>query len=309
LGVIKIKRKVIQIAGSSFLVSLPKKWAVKYGVTKGDEVDVQEQNDTILISTNAENQVIKSELDITNLDPMVLRCIIALYKKGVDEIKVRFKDPSLIESVQKAIGKEAVGYEIIDQGENHCKIKHVSGEFEDFDPVLRRTLLLLMSMADESLSALKKGEFSRLKNIAFLEEANNRFTTSCRRFLNKKGHKEYGKTGPIYYVVEDLENLADEYKYMLNYLSQHENQEPLNNSIIKLYEETGKLMRTFYEIFYKFDKAKLVKIGNTRKQFVKKAHTLFEGVTDKRELKVVHHLLVIMQKIFNLVGPILIYKL
>ena len=51
-------------------------------------------------------------------------------------------------------------------------------------------------------------------NIAFLEEANNRFTTTCRRLLNKKGYKEYKKLGPLYYMIEELENIADQYKYL-----------------------------------------------------------------------------------------------
>jgi hypothetical protein len=240
---------------------------------------------------------------------MTSRCIHALYKKGVDEIKISFKHPEDILKVQNAIGKEAVGYEIIDQGDNYCKIKHVSGEFEEFDPVLRRTFLLLISMAEEGLVAIKKEEFNRLKSIAFLEEANNRFTTSCRRFLNKKGHKEFDKIGPIYYLVEDLENLADEFKYMYKYLQDHPVKDPVDKRVINLYEEINQLIRLFYEIFYKFDKEKVVKIGNLRKEFIQKSNKLFENVEDNRNLKVLHHLLVILQKVFNFVGPLLIYKL
>ena len=35
-----MKRKVIQIANSTQLISLPRKWSQKYGVKKGDEITI-----------------------------------------------------------------------------------------------------------------------------------------------------------------------------------------------------------------------------------------------------------------------------
>ena len=139
---ITIKRSVIQIANSTQLISLPRKWAQKYDIKKGDELEVEEQGNKIVVGTEKDFKIEKVELDISDLEPMILRCIVALYRRGVDEIRVTFNKPELIESIQKVIGKEAVGYEIIEQGNNYCVIKHVSGELEDFEPILRRTFLL-----------------------------------------------------------------------------------------------------------------------------------------------------------------------
>ena len=195
-----MRRKVIQIANSTQLVSLPRKWALKYGVKKGDEMEVQEDGARLVVSTERGMTTEKVELNIDNLEPMVLRYVVALYKKGVDEINVTFNKPEKIRAVQISIGKEAVGYEITDQSATNCVIKHVSGELEEFEPVLKRTFLLLVSMADQSFDALKDRNFEELKNASFLEEANNRFTTTCRRMLNKKGHKANVKVGPLYYI-------------------------------------------------------------------------------------------------------------
>ena len=40
MGVVIIKRKVIQLAGRTLVVSLPSKWAKKHNVQKGDEIVV-----------------------------------------------------------------------------------------------------------------------------------------------------------------------------------------------------------------------------------------------------------------------------
>jgi phosphate uptake regulator len=241
---------------------------------------------------------------------MILRCVVALYKQGVDEIRVSFNKPELIESVQKAIGKEAVGYEITEQGNDYCIIKHVSGELEDFDPILRRTFLLLISMADESLDSIKKNELNNLKNIAFLEEANNRFTTTCRRLLNKKGYKDARKIGPLYYIIEEIENIADQYKYLCDYFYNLRNKKiKINKDVLELYQETNEMLKQFYELFYKFEKDKLVFIGNQRKILVDRFLHLFEKNSSNIDKLVLHQLFTIMQKTFCLVGPYLVINL
>ena len=305
-----MKRKVIQIAGSTHVVSMPASWIKRFNIKKGDEVEVEEQNERVLISTEKNYGIEKVEIDISNLDPMVLRCFVALYKRGADEIRITFDDINLMKDIQRAIGKEAVGFEIIEQGRNFCVVRHVSGELEDFEPILRRTFLLLQSMADESLQAIQKNDYEVLHNIAFLEESNNRFTTSCRRYLNRHGLKDLRKVGPMYYIIEDLENLADEYKYLCLYLYNKRHEKfVIDQEIIELYDVINRIFRDFYEMFYKFDEKKLTEIGRLRKDIVANAIKIMETSAHPASRIVAHHLLIIAQKIFNLVGPYLVMNL
>ena len=305
-----MKRKVIQIANSTQLISLPRKWSLKYGVKKGDEIEVEEQGNKIIISTERGFDVNKVELDVSGLRLMTQRCVHALYKKGADEIKLTFNHPELIESVQSALGKEAVGFEITEQGSNYCIIKHVSGELQEFESVLRRAFLILLSMADGSLEAVKKRDFSSLRSVSLLEEANNRFTTSCRRFINKVGYQDPRKTGPLYYLIEDMENVADEYKYLCNYLYNLKNKKvTIGKEVIQIYEKTNEMLKSFYELFYKFDKNKLELIAEDRKEIVKNTYALFEKSKNPTDRIILHHLLIIMQKIFCFLGPYLVMNL
>jgi len=45
-----MRRKVIQIADSTQLVSLPRKWALKHGIKKGDELNIEEKGSELLVS-------------------------------------------------------------------------------------------------------------------------------------------------------------------------------------------------------------------------------------------------------------------
>jgi phosphate uptake regulator len=309
-----MKRKVIQIANSTQLVSLPRKWALQHEIKKGDELDVREEGNTIVVSTDNAYKIDNVELNTEGLNIMIPRFIHALYKKGVEEVKITFNSQEEMHAIQKSIGKETVGFEITDQGTNFCEIKHVSGELEDFEPILKRTFLLLVSMSEQTLGALKKNDWGILPNIAFLEEANNRFTTTCRRFLNKKGSKKYANMGPIYYILEDVENLADQYKYLCNHLYNFNkknkgNKKIISKNIITAFEKIDTMLKEFYDVFYKFDRVKLVDIAKKRKELVVELYDLLENSNKTIDMVIAHYLIVISQKIFCLMGPTLILNI
>ena len=313
-GVEIMGRKVIQIADSTQLISLPRKWALQHGIKKGDELEVEEQGSKLVIFTEKGYDIKKIEINTEGLGIMIPRFIHALYKKGADEIKLTFNSNEDMQAIQKALGKEAVGFEITSQGSNFCEIKHVSGELEDFEPILKRTFLLLLSMSEQTLDALKKGDFNILPNIAFLEEANNRFTTTCRRLLNKKGSKKYSPVGPIYYIIEDIENLADQYKYLCNHLYELNQKnkvgkKAISKEAINAFENVDKMLREFYDLFYKFDRGKLVDISKKRKELVAELYGLLENSNKVSDRVIAHYLIVIFQKIFCLVGPYLVLNM
>lgn len=303
-----MKRKVIQIAGSTQLVSLPRKWAKLHNIQKGDEIDVQENGTSVVISTDTAAAVEKAEIDITNLKSMIPRYIHAMYKRGVDELKITFSDQTTLKIVQDSIGKEAVGYEILEHGKNHCTIRYVAGNIEEFDSILRRTLLMLINMADESLENIKSKDFVHLINVAFLEEANNRFTTICRRYLNKSGSaKNYAKAGPIYFIVECLERIADQYKYTCKYLSKEANSSiVINKSVLDLYTKSNKLLHEFYEVFYKFNMDMVAKIKDLRDEIIEESYILMKKKLSAVDLMLLHHSIVITNLVFGLIDPYLV---
>lgn len=306
-----MKRKVIQIGNSTQLISIPRSWGKRFNIKRGEELEVEEENHRLIVSTDRAVAHPATELDISTLGIMIPRCIYALYKRGVDEIRLTFDNPSLIKQVQESIQKETVGFEIIEQGKNYCIIKNVSGQFEEFEPILRRTFLLLLSMSEDTLASLEKKDYEHLHTVAYLEEANNRFTTACRRFLNRQAYKESSKIGPLYYIIEDLEKLADEYKYLCMYFYDRKNEKEtgISKKTLEIFRQVHTLLRDFYEIFYKFDAQKIAVIAVARKKQVSSIISALENAETKYDRVTLHHLLTITQKIFNYVGPYLVMEL
>ncbi len=306
-----MKRKVIQIAGSTQLVSLPRQWAKAHNIMRGQEVEVQEEAGRIIILPNNVPVVERMEIDISELGDMIPRCIRALYKRGVDELKVTFRNSEMAAIVQDSITKEAVGFEVLEQGKNYCVIKYVSGAVEEFDSLLRRIFLLLTSMAEDSVAALKEGNYAQLKNVALLEEANNRFTIVCRRALNKRNDAfNFKKLGPVYYIVEELEHIADQYKYICSHFANLSSSKiRLNKDVLDLFESASKLMRLYYELFYKFDTAKVVKLKDERNKIIEVSHELFKKKLTYADYWLIHHSIDITTRIFCLLGPYLVLSL
>ena len=54
-----MKRSVIQIANSTQLISLPRKWSLKFNIQKGDELEVEEEGNKLLSKTELDNILIK----------------------------------------------------------------------------------------------------------------------------------------------------------------------------------------------------------------------------------------------------------
>jgi phosphate uptake regulator len=303
-----MKRKVIQIAESTQLVSLPRSWSKLNNVKKGDEVEVEEKGSRLVISTQLGDSTERAEFDLRGLEVMSSRFIHALYKRGVDELKLTFDRPDTLEMVKNALGKETVGYEITDQTKTSCTIHNVSGELEEFDSILRRTFLMLNSLARDTYTELNEGDFKHCANVALLEEANNRFTTSLRRLLNKRGSDRYDKIGPIYYIIESLENLADQYKYLCQYMAKHDKVK-LHADSLSMLNDANAMVEMYYHLFYKFDKDALERIGKGRKDMVKRFYRIIEnadGQYAKIDVVLAHHSLNIAQKTFCLTGPYLV---
>ncbi len=300
-----MRRKVIQIGDSTQLVSLPRKWAKKHGIKKGDEMEVDEQGNKIIIRTGDFQPSSKQiQLDFTQLAPLLKRALHALYKVGYDAVVLKYNDPKLINEIQQSVRDETLGYEIIEQKSNSCTIKTVAGGVEsEFDAMLRRIFLMLKSMFESIAEFLNKEDFTQVESIVALEIANNKYTGFCRRIINKKRLKNAEESHIVYCTIEELEKIADECKYLCQYLAKAKANKKIGKipkKVKKLYSELLELYNDCYNLYYSFNTEKSLDTFARRKKLVNDINTLFEE--KNKNHKLAHHLLTITQKIANVLG-------
>ncbi len=327
-----MRRKIVQQGTATLMVSLPAGWVRKNGIEKGAEVEVQEQKDRIIILPTAEALAARIEIDVTGMDDdllreieavegtkekktyddpeafktvrqAMLRMLASLYKAGYDEIRITFEHPGTINLIQQALGDELSEYEIVEQGRNHCVLQDISGVLKErFDPAVRRIFYLLQQMADDSLPLIAAGKQRELGPVRFLETSNNRFTTFCRRLLSKKGHPDPAKVPFLYLIIDRLEMIADQYKYLFDYLLSRPTAR-IGKAVVTEYARLGSFLREYHEFYAAtHEKERLVRLQAMRNLLVRQCHALFDKATTEEKM-LLHYILTTTQLIFELMEP------
>lgn len=254
-----LKRKIIQIANSTQLISLPRKWTLKYGIKKGDEIEVEENGSKIIIHTESLIQPTSIELKPPHLKNITERYVTSCYRHGVNELKVNCGSDSYSDLLEYTIAKmhdQTIGYELINQGKDFFVIKDLSGgPPAGFDSALRRSFLLLTTSANDILDAIKHQDAKGLKNSLIVDRSINKMTNFCGRHLLTKGMDDSKKTIYYYHFIRSLEALADQYSLMAVQYSY--DLKSSNKEILKTLEKINKILHGLYDLFYDFDKKRL----------------------------------------------------
>ena len=259
-----MKRKIIQLAGKTHVVSLPSGFVKKYGLKKGEEIEVEERGANLLISPNKETAVKKVTVDLQNINERVLRWLLAsLHKSGHDEIELIYANPRTVRVIQELIKDLFTGFAIMEQTEKRIVLKSVARDLpEEFDAMLRRAFLVTISMGESIIELMQKNRLKNLKDLVALEHTNNQLTNFCERTLNKRGHRDYRKTCFMYVVVWNLEKICDDYKYICEYLS--DKQIKIDRDILSLFKSANNLLRGYYELLFKFDMQRLIELSEEK---------------------------------------------
>jgi phosphate uptake regulator len=301
-----MKRKVIQLAGKTLLVSLPLKWARKHNVNKGDELELEEQDKNMLIKPESELIADKTEIDVSNLGLMATRALGAVFKAGYDEVEVKYNSADELEAIQDVVRQEFLSFEIVYQGKNILRIKKVSTiDYSEFDTILRRMFLIIKSVGEDSLLAIKQNDKDFLKKIILRDRDVNKASDFCRRILNKKGFSTFRKTPPMYFIIEQLEKIADFYKELCK--KALEKEKKLNPETEAMLKKTNSFFEQFYTLFYSFSLEKIADFGKNSNSLKKEIEKLIDN--SKSETRMLFYLNSIIESTFDMNGALMIVNL
>ncbi len=296
-----MKRKAIQLAGKTLVVSLPNQWARKYNVRKGDEMEVEEVEKRIVISPQNDIAGDRIEIDVSGTLPMTKRILGALYKAGYDEMNIHFSSPEELALIHEVIREEFVGFEVAHIGKKNVTAREISKIMpSEFEPMLKRMFMIILTMAKDSVEALKSNDKAWLKNIAMMDKDTNKIADFCRRALNKAGYSDFKKTPAMYFIVEQLEKIGDAYRDICSYGAEKK----LEAGFILLLQEVNAFFELFYRIFYKFELMRMAELERRRKELSKKI-----GSAKKIDAS----LLILIDKIkeatFDMNGPLMVVRI
>lgn len=274
-----MKRKVIQLAHKTLVVSLPSKWAKNYGVRKGAELDVIERGQQIIFSTSMRSDFERVQINASNLNAEALRrwVLSSLHKTGFDEIEILYNNPKIVDVIQETIKELLIGFAIVEQSKNRCVVRVVAEEQEkEFDSILRRAFLVTKSMGESIYSYILEKKLKDLNELLVLEKTNNQLTNFCERILNKKGYKNDRKRDFAYVVAWNLEKVCDNYADICRLLSANPNSK-INKQVLDMLKQANDYFNSYYELFYNFDINNLSELEVNKNEFNKKTLSTFKN--------------------------------
>lgn len=263
-----MRRKVIQIAGSTQLISLPRKWALENDIKKGDELDINESNKDLIVSLPSNNEKeIELELNIETTKRFLRRLLFSPYIQGYTQIKIKYQEPEVFNLISEEV-QVLMGYEIINQGSNYCIIKSIATALDnDIDSIIQRIFLSTTSMMEDLKRALDQGNMNEIDNLKALEVTNNKLSYFCLRLLNREGYKDKNKTNSIYYIILCIEEIVDELRNISKYIVKKDAK--LDKKTISLIDECRIFFDDIHKLFNKFDNEKLYEFSKKTKELTK----------------------------------------
>jgi phosphate uptake regulator len=180
-------RKLQITGGSTYVISLPKKWVTQNNLKKGSPLLVrQEENGTLAVlppelGKNERNEEALIKITPDESSDALIRKTVSVYLQGYNIIHIRTKDQKEIVSTQRNAIKTfarnmLVGTEIVIDTSTDLKLQVLLSYPELSVPsALRRMTIITTSMHKDAITALKNLDYQLAKDVRATDYEVNRF--------------------------------------------------------------------------------------------------------------------------------------
>lgn len=275
-----MKRNVILMGGKTYIISLPAPWIRKYGIKKGDEVDVLEEGSKVVVESGKNTKKMFSvKIDLSGFDSsLAYRLIFSPYIRGADEIRIAFdaKTKDLVHHAAQTL----IGCAIVDEGKNYLVVKDVGGMDSEFDNIFRRIFLMLNTLGREGLECIQNNDIASLINLKQKDYEINYSVNFCLRCLNRQGYSDFKKGFILYTTLRNLEYLADTYTDIYKMITKDKLK--LGKEFLALFVKIIEMYETYYLLFYSFDMEKAISLIQYKDNLLKEI-SLFSRKTKSEE--------------------------
>ena len=262
-------RKVYVSGGSTYVISLPKKWVKKTNLKPGDSLVVTEHGSSLQIETGViEKESRTKEIKISQIisSDSLERILIAFYLVGYDTIKIKLdrKDHLAYREIIRNILDYLIGVEIVEDT-NEAMTLEIMLDYKRMNTIqiLQRMLAIDRSMLLDLGKALKNNDIGLVKDIIVREKEIDRLyflvvrqlksAVEYQQIAEKLGIESQRDCLGYRIVVKVLERIADHIENIAkSYIKLFEVQKEtqlndyinLNNNIVTTFEKAVQALFT-----------------------------------------------------------------
>lgn len=189
----KQTRRIQISGGSTYTISLPKKWIDELGIKNGDNMTIIKNANrslTLFPGLDSEKPVKKAIFTISQKDSeeSIRRKIVALYLTGYKTIQIVSKGVKILPEhsrlIKDLVRKSMIGTEIVEADSESITIQILTRLPElTFDVALKRMHLMTANMHREAIEALKKFDAEYGEEVVRMDDEVDRFSLYMMRTL------------------------------------------------------------------------------------------------------------------------------
>jgi len=288
-----MKRKIIKQGHNTLTITLPSDWVKRFNLKAGEEISLLEKDNGLFLTTEKINNPSEIEINVENLSiPLIWKHVSSAYREGYDKIKVKFSPNTTYDSpygffahyiIDPAFAQKRklspqeffqllidrfIGFEIMEERDDFCILKQIGqSTSKEFDNSLRRIFLLLLYISEGIIKDVEKGSKSFLDNVHNVDIQVDKFHDFCTRVLNKTEFEQPLKTSLIFTLIYLLELVGDEFKHLAIQLRKKDAKDVNSKKISNSLDFINEQLKIFYELYYKYDKEKLIALLEMNEKF------------------------------------------
>ena len=258
-----MKRRLVKQGAATLMISLPSKWIQANNLGKGDEVNLEEKNNVLTLSSSLkENKEIV--INITKENSHDLKNILThLYRKGYQKIILQSEFKPLTKEIRNITNNLLLGFEITEHNTKELVLENISEPVEQKYEILQKKIINTLKETNLIiLENIAKNNLSNLSEIEELRNNNDKYILFCRRILIQ------GKTGrnqiTNWEFLTFLTHIQHTYYYLYEYLTKNK----VNTKrLIPLLNELNNYLLLLEDSFIKKDLTSIHKINKLKHKF------------------------------------------
>lgn len=220
----------------SYTVTLPIEWVKKQNLDKKRLVNLEILANKVIISATGSNES-SHTIHIDDFKDSIIKILQGVYRIGIDTLQIHFSNAEVMDHLLEISEQRLIGYEVIEHNVDSIVIKDITKESgESFDNVLRRVFRLLIELSGAA----------NVIQVRSIDKNIKKLINYAQRIIIKEGHSEHKKVSLYYLLLDRLEKIADELKWIRIIKLQNKTDSDYLDNLINYLKQA-------YSLFYKFD--------------------------------------------------------
>lgn len=260
-----MKRKVVRQGHNTLTVTLPKQWTEEHNIKAGDELDLRETEEGLVMASDYHAAPKTISLNVDGMERLALsKLLIAAFEQGYDTITLTFTKPHIKswshgkENVSDVINffvSRLIGLEILSQTPRSITIGNVSEKLVKFEVVLSRIFFLMEEYLQHLIIAMKSGDYEDLKNRENRHDNITKFVSLATRMVIEDPALKKIEALNYHTILLTLDKATDfiRWAYAKTETNKKNTGKGVSKDTLQMAEAAFTYLENYRHFFYKFD--------------------------------------------------------